>query len=162
MSRRTQQQLVNQRFVDIHNNKARKGFTWGFSGKTGWDLLDLIAKLAVPLILGIATLLFSIQQASLAQQQHDNDQKIANQQHIQDQASALDQQRQAIFAKYQDDMRDLLLNKGLLTSKSGNVIRVVALTETLSAMRQLDGNRNRSLVQFLQDAHLIGTIVAIL
>jgi hypothetical protein len=114
MSKRAQQQLVEQRLADIRNNKARKGFKWGFSDKTGWDWLDLIAKLAVPLILGTATLSFGILQANLAQQQHDNDQKIANQQHLQDQANTLDQQRQAVLVKYQDDMRDLLLNKGLL------------------------------------------------
>ena len=33
---------------------------------------------------------------------------------------------------------------------------MIARTETLAAMRQLDGKRNSILVQFLQDAHLIG------
>lgn len=125
-------------------------------GKSVWDGLDLLAKLAIPVILGIATLLLGIQQANLAQQQHDNDQKIANQQRLQDQAIALDQQRQATLVTYLDDMRDLLLNRGLLTSKPSDEIRVIALTETLTAMRQLDGKRNSFLVQFLQDTHLIG------
>lgn len=145
MSRRTKQQLVEQRLTDIRNNKNRKGFKWGFSDKTGWDWLDLTAKLAIPLILGIATLLFSIQQANLAQQQHEVDKQ-----------QALDQQRQAILVTYEGDMKDLLLNRGLLTSKSNDEIRVIARTETLSAMRQLDGKRNSSLIQFLQDAHLNG------
>jgi len=156
MSRRAQKQLVEHRFADIRNNKTRKGFKWGFSDKTGWDWLDLIAKLAIPLILGIATLLFGIQQANLAQQQHVIDQNIANQQHASDQQSVLDQQRQATLVTYLDNMRDLLLNRGLLASKSNDEIRVIARTETLSAMRQLDGKRNSFLLQFLQDAHLIG------
>ncbi len=128
-----------------HLQKKSFSQRMGFSNKTGWDWLDLIAKLAVPLILGIATLLFSLQQANLVQQQH-----------LQDQAIALDQQRQATLVKYQDDMRDLLLNRGLLTSKPGDAIRVIALTETLSAMRQLDAKRNSFLIQFLQNAHLNG------
>ena len=126
------------------------------SAKTFWDWLGLLAVLAIPLLLGIATLLFGIQQAHLADLQHQSDQKLAQQQHEADQQSILDQQRQATLVTYQDDMRDLLLNRGLLTSKPTDEIRVFARTETLSAMRQLDGNRNRFLVQFLQDAHLIG------
>ena len=41
-------------------------------------------------------------------------------------------------------MKDLLLNRALFTSKSrSDEIRVIARTETLSAMRQLDGKRNQ-------------------
>lgn len=126
----------------------------GFQGKTLWDWLQLLGVLAIPLVVAGATLLFSLQQANLAQQQHENDQKIANQQRLQDQALALDQQRQAVLVKYQDDMRDLLLNKGLLTSKPGDEIRIIALTETLSAMSQLDPKRISFLIRFLQYAHL--------
>jgi uncharacterized protein YjbI with pentapeptide repeats len=156
MSRRTQKQLVEHRLADIRNNKARRGFKWGFSDKTGWDWLDLMAKLAIPLILGIATLLFSIQQAHLADLQHQSDQKLAQQQHEADQQSTLDQERQATLVTYLNNMRDLLLNRGLLTSKPNDEIRVIARTETLSAMRQLDGKRNSILVEFLQEASLIG------
>ena len=129
----------------------------GFQGKTVWDWLQLLAVIAIPLILGIATLLFGIQQAHLADLQHQSDQKLAQLQHEADQQSILDQQRQATLVTYLDDMRDLLLNRGLLTSKPNDEVRVIARTETLSAMRQLDGKRNGFLVQFLQDAHLIGS-----
>jgi uncharacterized protein YjbI with pentapeptide repeats len=149
---------------DVRWGVNRKSKLWvpkhkkrtGFEGKTLWDWLQLLAVLAIPLILGLATLLFGIQQANLAQQQHENDQKIANQQRLQDQAIVLDQQRQATLVKYQDDMRDFLLKDGLLTSKPGDEIRVIALTETLSAMRQLDAKRNSFLILFLQNAHLNG------
>jgi uncharacterized protein YjbI with pentapeptide repeats len=124
-------------------------------GKSYWEWLDLLAKLAIPLVLGIATILFNSQQADLAQKQHVHDQNIANQQHDADQQRAQDQQRQTTLVTYLDNMNNLL-NRGLLTSKSGDEIRVIARTETLSAMRQLDGRRNSFLVQFLQDAGLIG------
>jgi uncharacterized protein YjbI with pentapeptide repeats len=114
-------------------------------GKTLWDWLDLIAKLAVPLILGIATLLLGIQQTNLAQQQHAADQN-----------RALDQQRQATLVTYLDNMNNLLLNKGLLASTPNNEVSIIARTETLSAIRQLDATRNSFLVQFLQDSNLIG------
>src|SRR2546421_7346453 len=126
------------------------------SDKTLWDWLQLLGVLAVPLVVAGATLFFGIQQANLANQQHDNDQKIASQQREADRQQTLDQQRQATLVAYQDNMKDLLLHQGLLTSKPTDAIRVIARIETLSAMRQLDGNRNRFLLQFLHDAHLIG------
>ncbi len=126
------------------------------SDKTLWDWLQLLGVLAVPLVVAGATLFFSIQQANLANQQHDYDQKIASQQREADQQQTLDQQRQATFVTYLANMNDLLLNRGLLTSKPGDEIRVIARTETLSSMRQLDWKRNRFLSQFLIDAHLIG------
>jgi hypothetical protein len=77
MSKRAQQQLVEQRLTDIRNNKARKVFKWGFSDKTGWDWLDLIAKLAIPIVVLGATIGFGFLQIQLANQQHDSDQKSA-------------------------------------------------------------------------------------
>jgi uncharacterized protein YjbI with pentapeptide repeats len=124
--------------------------------KTWWDFLNLISILLIPLILGIATLLLGIQQSHLADLQHQSDQRLSQQQHEADQQSALDQQRQATLVRYLENMNDLLLNRGLLTSKPHDEIRVIARTETLSAIRQLDWKRNSILVQFLQDSQLIG------
>src|SRR5260370_27696641 len=49
--------------------------------KTLWDWLQLLGVLAIPLVVAGATIFFGIQQANLAQQQHDNDQKISQQQY---------------------------------------------------------------------------------
>jgi len=57
-------------------NRPRRG------GKSFWDWLDLIAKLAIPVVVVGATIAFGILQAHFAQQQHDTDQQ-----------RALDQQR---------------------------------------------------------------------
>src|SRR2546423_360186 len=99
------------------------------SDKTLWDWLQLLGVLAVPLVVAGATLFFGIQQANLANQQREADRQ-----------QTLDQQRQATLVAYQDNMKDLLLHQGLLTSKPTDEIRVIARIETLSAMRQLDGN----------------------
>jgi uncharacterized protein YjbI with pentapeptide repeats len=136
----------------INGNRKRTGF----EDKTLWDKLNLFGTLSIPLVVVLATILFGWWQVHLADLQHQSDQKLAQQQHDSDQQQALDQQRQATLVAYQDNMKDLLLNRGLFTSKSGDEVRVIALTKTLSAMRQLDGKRNRFLLQFLQDAHLIG------
>jgi hypothetical protein len=41
----------------------------GLGNTSIWDWRDVLAKLAIPFILGLATLLLSLQQTSLAQQQ---------------------------------------------------------------------------------------------
>ncbi len=137
-----------QKAPDHHSTngtlKATNKWT-GFQGKTMWDWLQLLGVLAIPLVVAGATLLFGIQQANLANQQHENDQK-----------QALDQQQAAILQTYIDNIQDLLLHDNLLKSKPGDVIAILARARTLSAMRQLDGKRNSFLVQFLQDAGLIG------
>src|SRR5713226_4572374 len=126
------------------------------NGITSWGCLDLLAKLAIPIVVLIATIGFGWWQGQLANSQHQIDQRLAQQQHADDQQSALDQQMHATLVTYQDNMKDLLLHQGLLTSKPGDEIRVIARIETLSAMRQLNGKRNSFLLQFLHDAHLIG------
>ena len=144
MSKRTQQQLVEQRFANIRNNEAKKGFKWGFSDKTGWDWLDLISKLAIPLILGIATLLFGMQQASFATQQHQ-----------QDQASALDQQQATTLQTYIDNIKYLLLNHQLYTKYNFEVSEL-AEAQTVAALSNLNPPRKGIAIQFLRNSGLIG------
>jgi len=153
---------VNNRKVSPPSGKGEDQKEKGFfnrpraGGKTMWDWLNLLGILAIPLVVAGATLLFGIQQAHLADLQHLSDQKLANQQYQVDQQNVVDQQRQATLVTFLDDMKDLLLNRGLFTSKPGDKVRVIARTETLTTMRQLDAKRNTYLVQFLQDAGLIG------
>lgn len=53
-------------------------------------------------------------------------------------------------------MRDLLLNHNLAKSTPGDEVRQIARVQTLSTLRSLDADRNVIVLQFLQDAHLIG------
>ncbi len=95
----------DQRKLDQLQKNGRKLLPkWtGFTGKTLWDWLQLLGILAILLVVAGATLLFSIQQANLAQQQHGSDQQ-----------SALDQQQATILQTYIDNIQDLLLNHNLL------------------------------------------------
>ena len=52
-------------------NRLRPG------GKSIWDWLDLISKLAIPVVVVGATIAFGLLQAHFAQQQHDTDQQRA-------------------------------------------------------------------------------------
>ena len=158
MSRRTQQQLVNQRFANIQNSKARKSSKWDFSDKTGWDWLDMSAKLAIPIVVLIATIGLGLWQAHLADLQHQSDQKIAQLQHQQDQASALDQERATTLQTYIDNIQDLLLNHNLLESKPTDNIAILAQARTLTALRGLDPMRKGQLLAFIYEAKLIGFI----
>ena len=114
-------------------------------GKSAWDWLDLLAKLAVPLMLGLATILLSIQQTNLADLQHQSDQQ-----------QSLDQQQATILQTYMDNIQDLLLNHHLLQSKPGDDVAILARARTLTALQGLDSHRKGTLVEFLSEARLIG------
>ena len=53
-------------------------------------------------------------------------------------------------------MQDLLLNHNLNKSKPADEIRQVAREQTLTTLRRLNAGRNKIVLRFLQDAHLIG------
>jgi uncharacterized protein YjbI with pentapeptide repeats len=112
--------------------------------KTWWDWLDLLAKLAIPLVVVLATIGFGWWQVHLADSQHQ-----------QDQQSALDQQQATILQTYIDNIQDLLLNHQLF-SKYDFEIRELAQARTVAALSKLDPKRKGIVVQFLRDSGLIG------
>ena len=140
--------------------KHKKPFVkrMGFAGKTPWDFIQL---LLIPLVLAGVGFLFSAQQnqtsLQVSERQHRADLQIAATRYANDQQLAADQQRETTLKTYLDDMSDLLLNHNLRKSKSGDEVSQVARERTLTALRRLDANRNGIVLQFLQDAHLIGT-----
>ena len=123
----------------------------GFTEKALWDWLMLIGVLASPNAVAFATFMVSHQQtlSSLAasERQHQTDLQIA-----------AEQQRESTLRACLDGMKDLLLNKGLRTSKPEEEVRVVARVEVLAALRQLDGARKGLLMRFLSEAGLITSI----
>lgn len=82
--------------------------------------------------------------------------QIAKDNRTQDLQIAADQQQEATLKSYLDDMSDLLFNHNLHNSKTGDEVRQVARTRTLTTLRRLNANRNRIVFHFLHDAHLIG------
>src|SRR5258708_25446857 len=122
-------------------NRPRRG------GKSIWDWLDLIAKLAIPVVVVGATIAFGLLQAHFVQQQHDTDQQ-----------RTLDQQQATTLQTYIDNIQDLLLNHNLLNVKSDNEVAVLARARMLTALQGLDPRRKARLLIFLHEAHLIGYI----
>jgi hypothetical protein len=121
----------------------RAGYTmqWtGFSEKKAWDWLNLLGVLLVPLMIGVFTVAYNIQQTQIA----------------------TDQQRETTLRTYVDNMQDLLLNHKLQESKLGDEVRGVARARTLSALGELDPKRKGALLKFIYEAQLINYGEAIL
>jgi uncharacterized protein YjbI with pentapeptide repeats len=153
LSPKDQEQVDQLRKTQKKQKKAANKWRWGFSDKTGWDwlqlLLQLLTALALPIALFLAAQWFSTQQsqasALASERQHQTDLQIA-----------ADQQRETTLQTYLDEMSDLLLNHNLRKSKSGDEVSQVARERTLTTLRRLDADRNRVVLQFLQDEQLIG------
>lgn len=145
--------------------KPKKPFAerMGFAGKTPWDFIQL---LLIPLVLAGVGFLFSAQQnqtsLQVSERQHQADLQIAATRYANDQQLAADQQRETTLKTYLDDMSNLLLNNKLLESKPGDAVRQVARERTLTTLRRLEANRNRIVVQFLQDTQLLGGTDAVI
>lgn len=147
----------DQEKLDRLQNNRRKAIIkrTGFSDKTLWDWLNLIAFLLVPLMIGVFTISLNIQQNELSQRQHDSDQRIAVDNRRNDLQIADEQQKEAVLVNYQKDISDLLLIYKLRSSKGGDEVREVARTKTITALRRLDPLRKGFLIQFLYEAQLI-------
>lgn len=127
-------------------NRKKPSFKWtGLAGKTLWDWLQL---LIIPAVLAAGVAWFNLAQTQIgiqaSQKQHDTDVQIA-----------ADQQREDVLVAFENDISALLLNDNLLSSKSGDEVRVVARARTLAALRRLDPNRKGYLLQFLYEAQLV-------
>jgi uncharacterized protein YjbI with pentapeptide repeats len=120
------------------------------------EWLNIVGILLIPLLIGVYTIINNAQQTTLAQQQHNSDQHIAQQNRQADVANQLDQQRETALKTYEDDISSLLMDQHLATSRPGDEVRTIALAKTLETLHQLNGPRNVRAIQFLQDAQLIG------
>jgi uncharacterized protein YjbI with pentapeptide repeats len=104
--------------------------------KTLWDWLQLLAALAIPVVVALGAAWFTAQQGKA------NDRENT------------DNQREAALQSYIDKISELLLEKQLNTSPKGEV-RQIARIRTLTVLRRLDATRKGSVLQFLREANLI-------
>ena len=130
-----------QQQAQVNLPPQKKSWT-GFADKTLWDWLQLLGIL----VIAGATLLFSIQQARLADLQHQSDQKIAT-----------DQLQESILDTYQKDIAGLILSQPLDTSPQGIRGRLAARAYTIETIFRLDSPHKGRLIQFLYGAHLLQT-----
>lgn len=99
-----------------------------------WDWLDL---LIIPIVLAAGTAYIQWQSG------------------IKQENSTTDRNRQETLATYLEKMTELLLEHELRSSEPNAEVRVVARARTLTALRELDGERKGQVVLFLAEAGLI-------
>ena len=126
----------------------------GFSGKTLWDWMHLLALLAIPIVvlLGLGSFWFVEQQSqaylmigkTVAEQQHQTDLQIAK-----------DQEQEAELNTYLDQMAILLRDNNLSQSQPGDKVQEIARDWTLAVLLRLDPVRKGIVLQFLYGAGLI-------
>lgn len=123
----------------------------GGSAKTLWDWLQL---LGIPVALAVLAFLFN--EAQTRRDQEREDRRAAQQR-----ALAADAERENTLQAYLGRMSELMLDHGLLRSKSEADVQEIARTATLTAVSRLDGDRRGVVVRFLAEAGLLGTHVDI-
>jgi hypothetical protein len=142
-------------FILLAKDSASLGWT-GFRGKTLWDLPQL---LVVPLMLALITVVFTWQQN--VRQNELEDQRTRQAQKIEDQRAAAERElagqraQDAALQAYLDQMSSLLLAKDLRALEKESEVRTLARARTLTVLERLDGDRKRSVVQFLYEAGLL-------
>ena len=115
----------------------------GIGEQKGWDIVKL---LIVPLTLAFAT--YSFQEAAKERDEVTN--KSAK---LREEMNANDKWRGEILAVYLSDMQ-ALIRDGLTTDKYLSPRFIIAQTKTVLALQQLDPNRQRLLIQFLEASDL--------
>jgi arabinogalactan oligomer / maltooligosaccharide transport system substrate-binding protein len=120
-----------------------------------WDW-RFLSNLLIPTVITvlIGTIGFGLWQLHA---QNKSNQQLSQSQHSSDQKLSQDQQRATILQTYLNNMQDLLVTDGLATSAPGAEVRQVARVQTLATLGSLDQGRNKIVLQFLQNAHLVGT-----
>ena len=136
----------------------------GFLMKSLWDWLELLAALAIPVVVGFGAAWFTTKQTQASEarnkQQHDTELQIA-----------VDNQQETALQAYINNMSELLLKEHLgellLDSESKTEldsklkpeyerVREIARVRTLTVLGRLDGMRKRSVLLFLHEAGLLG------
>ena len=120
-----------------------------FGKKSGWNWLELLSALAIPVVLAVAGLYFETQ---LDERQRKSDARRAQTEHQLEERRADDAALQA----YLDQIGTLMLNKNLLESEPGDSAYTLAQARTSTAISRLDADHNRHVTRFLSDSGLSG------
>jgi uncharacterized protein YjbI with pentapeptide repeats len=135
-------------FVLLAIGGASLGWT-GFADKTFWDWLQLLSALAIPVVLAAAGLWFTAQQDQ--RQQRTETQRAEAEREL-----AVQRAQDEALQAYLSQMSGLLLEKDLRTSEEGSEVRTLARARTVTVIQRLDSDRNSNVIQFLDEAGLIG------
>ncbi len=118
-------------FVEIKANGT------GFAGKTLWDWLQLLAALAIPVVVGFGAVWFTTRQGKVAD------------------AENTDNQRETALQAYIDKMSELMLVHNLLSSTEKDEVRTIARVRTITILHLLDARRIGYVFSFLCESGLM-------
>ena len=129
--------------------------TNGDGEKTVWDKLAVIfqglaafgAVIAIPITVGYSVYQFREQQAASASQLKEQQTASASQ--------TLNQQRQDTLDDYLNEMSNLDLNYKLSDSAAHSPVNAIAVAQTDTTVRNLDGARKGIVIRYLWEANLI-------
>ena len=126
-------------------------------GVTLTQALKSTSSLLLPLMLGIFTVVITINQQNAAKQQRVDDQKAAEANRRVEREIATERYRDDILDAYIKDMGELFeKHNGSLISNQ--VPMTLARAKTLNILRQLDPQRNIRVIRFLHESEqLCGT-----
>lgn len=130
----------------------------GFASKTFWDWIALLLLPITLLIIGLwfGTILKATELKKAAEERK-SDREIADKLRDSEREIAVEKQQQDALEKYFDRMMVLLLEGDLSQEARPNVQRL-ARTLTLNILRQLGSDRNRQVMQFLQESDMLGVV----
>ncbi|CAF1089084.1 unnamed protein product, partial [Adineta ricciae] len=104
----------------------------------------LVASALVPCILGVFTIVFTLQQQELSKQQQE-----------QERWHQLDSQQQTSFDTYINDVSNYLAQKSTMHAAIDKTSLLYIRTKTLTALRILDAERKKYVLLFLYESGLI-------
>ena len=117
--------------------------------KTLWDWMQL---LLIPITI---TVVGAFGAAWLNQRREILARDLDDRRHREQQEFVQDRFREEALQKYLDSMAELMLGKGLRTSKPEDEVRDIARARTLTVLQGLDGARMGTLLRFLKESKLI-------
>ncbi|CAF1253070.1 unnamed protein product [Rotaria sordida] len=141
--------LLSRDFVDSSTNTESiltKSSFWNMQFK---DILKVTGVLLVPLMLGVATLMLTIQNTKDAKENREKDFLIAQREREQTAYLAEEERQDKRLTKYLNDISTLVF--------SNQTLDPLLRAKTLNVLRQLDAQRKREVILFLYDAKLIRT-----
>ena len=126
----------------VPNTRFRRAFAW----------TKLIISFALPLTVGIFTLVTTIQNRLIAQQHRDQDSQQAHEQREEGSKRAMDEQQEHVYVTYINDIAQFLIENA--DNLTGNKLTYVR-TKTLATLRKLDSERKKQVFLFLGESHLL-------
>ena len=150
LSRRTKRRVAPVLFVRKQSKYETRCLEW----------INVVTSALVPLMIGIFTVVLTIQQYRISERHRQQDQQIALAYREQDQRQADDLHFQQVYRDYIKDISEIVFKlKHMNRIFRDNRTKFHHIrSKTLSALRELDSERKTHLFMFLYENNLLSTL----